>query len=393
MKACALPLCVLAACEPAPPPPVEEVDWAAATGLAIVRLEEGSLSLDGTAIGALREPGMLRQSRHRKLLQALQLRSGQDPQNRDPPVVPLLSQDRPARIDLSPATPWADLHPVIATAAWAGFGPLGLRLLPAGAEQGPLGIDTLQSPPWAGEPVLGVAPVLEITLGPRTACGALSFEALVADGARRQLPQRLRVVGSEPLIDCAALFSADPDLAAACAGGQRPGEESAPDAPPSLPPGQRALPVAVSGDALVAPPPRAPPCPGAAPCLPPCGTSGSTPASRSSWPPRPTPTPRPSPRSSAPSPTPVPPCPCWPSASPWRRKAISPAPVRRSWAPRVFGWPAPVGSVNTISPRGRVHPLPRSAGIHLAPAVSLETAPSPGCNSCDTSDVLLSLSC
>jgi hypothetical protein len=250
MKA-SLPLFALAACEPAPPPPVEEVDWAAATGPAVVRLEEGNLTLDGTAIGALREPGMLRQSRHRKLLQALQLRSGQDPEQRDPPEVPLLSQDRPAVVEISPTTPWADLHPVLATAAWAGFGPLTLRLLPEGAALGPLGVDTQQSPPWAGEPVLGVAPVLEIALGSNTACGELSFEALVADGARRRLPQRLRAVGTEPLVDCVALFSGDGPLTAACAGSVE--ADLAPDTPPSLPPGQRALPVAASGDVLVPP--------------------------------------------------------------------------------------------------------------------------------------------
>ncbi len=241
-----LPL--LAGCEPEPPPSIDEVDWAAATGSAVVRLEGGVITLDGLHVGELREPGVLRQSRHRKLLKTLKLRSGQDPTSHDPPEAALLSQGWPARIEVGPELPWDDVYPLVATAAWAGFGPFELvRLVEPPVSLGPIATDTRQPAPWSGEPILGVSPVLDVTLLPEERCAQLRFEVRVeAEGedplaGLRQLPQVLRTIGSEPLVDCTVVFADQAVQQGSCLQAQGPPEVDAP-APPSIPPGKRGLP-------------------------------------------------------------------------------------------------------------------------------------------------------
>jgi hypothetical protein len=242
---------VLTGCEPEPPPAIDEIDWASARGVAILRLEQGLILLDGKPVGELREPGVLRQSKHRKLRRALALRSGQDPDAHDPPERALLSSGWPVRLELEPQAPWEDVYPLIATAAWAGFGPF--ELVEQGATPrsvGPLATDTRQPAAWAGEPILGVAPVLELDLGLEQRCDRLRFEVRVeATGpqpmdALRQLPQVLRSIGSGPLVDCAALFADQPEARAACQGAQGAPDGSLPEAPPAIPTGQRGLAVA-----------------------------------------------------------------------------------------------------------------------------------------------------
>ncbi len=247
----ALPLLLIfAGCEPEPPPTIDEVDWAAAAGTAVVQLDpDGLVTLDGHRIGELREPGVLRQSRHRKLLKALKIRSGQDPTSHDPPEQALLSQGWPVRLELSPGAPWDDVYPLVATAAWAGFGPFELveQAEPSRAV-GPLHTDTRQPAAWAGEPIVGVQPVSTLSLGPGVRCAELRFELRIdAPGDEplaglRQLPAVLRSIGSEPLVDCGAQFSEQPELQSACAYGQAP-DDSVAEPPASIPAGQRGLPV------------------------------------------------------------------------------------------------------------------------------------------------------
>ncbi len=234
----AIPLLLLTGCEPEPPPAIDEVDWAAATGDAVVRLEGGVLALDGQHVGELREPGVLRQSRHRKLNKALKLRSGQDPDQRDPPEQALLSQDWSLRVEIEPAAPWDDLYPLLATSAWTGFGPFELLLLPGeGSAVGPLHTDTVQPAAWDGEPVTGVQPVLSLELVEGQVCAGLSFNARLEGGGTAQLPQRLRSMGDEPLVDCAVLFEGSEFEAC-----QGQGDAVA------TPAGQRSVPVAWNGD-------------------------------------------------------------------------------------------------------------------------------------------------
>jgi len=252
-------------CEQPPPPAIDEVDWAAASGQAVVRLEAGALSLDGQLIGDLRQPGVLRASRHRRLLKALKIRSGQDPDSSDPPEHALLSEGRTATVRVSADTPWEDLYPVLATAAWAGFGPFSLAILDQGASApvGPLSVDARQPAAWGGEPILGPAPWLDVHLEPDRAWGLLGFHAWIApeqgERERRQLPQHLRSMGSEPLVDCQQLFGDAPALAAICHEGARPVAErylepSEPPWPAGLPAGQRALQAGGPSGCLVAPP-------------------------------------------------------------------------------------------------------------------------------------------
>jgi hypothetical protein len=241
-----LPLLLLAACEPEPPPGIDEVDWSAASGPATIRLERGVISLDGKVVGELREPGVLRQSRHRKLLKVLKLRSGQDPQSHDPPEQALLSQGWGARVELPADAPWDDVYPLIATAAWAGFGPFELAVLPE-LERAtpPLAVDSRQPAPWSGEPILGVAPVVHLALATERRCAQLGFEVVVEPGGEqpqdglRQLPQLLRSVGSEPLVDCSALWADAPELGAACELSRGPDADA--PAPPRLLPGRSGL--------------------------------------------------------------------------------------------------------------------------------------------------------
>ncbi len=233
----AISMLLLVGCEPEPPPAIDDVDWAAAQGTAVLRLEQGVLSLDGKVVGELREPGVLRKSRHRKLSKALKLRSGQDPDSRDPPEHALLSQDWPVRVLIEPTAPWDDLFPLLATSAWAGFGPFELALLPDGAAVGPLLGDTVQPVAWAGESISGLQPVLEIELADGHACAGLSFHARVEDGVPAQLPQRLRTMGTERLVDCGALFEGE--LVQICEGaGNAIG----------IPAGKRSIPIAWDGD-------------------------------------------------------------------------------------------------------------------------------------------------
>lgn len=259
-----VPLLLLAGCEPEPPPAIDEVDWAAASGPALLRFELGVITLDGHHVGELREPGVLRQSRHRKLLKALKLRSGQDPDSHDPPEQALLSQGWPLRLEAPPDAVWEDIYPLVATASWAGFGPFELVELPAGlVSVGPLAPDTRQPAAWAGEPILGVQPVLELALGSSQRCAQLHFDVLVeAPGddplsALRQLPQLLRSLGSEPLVDCAAVYADQPSLQAACDQARQPRSDAS-ELPPSIASGQRGLPAAafdtgVPGRVILAP--------------------------------------------------------------------------------------------------------------------------------------------
>jgi hypothetical protein len=261
----ALALLALSACEPEPPPTIDEIDWSAASGVAELRLEQGLILLDGHPVGELREPGVLRQSKHRKLRRALAMRSGQDPDSHDPPEQALLSRGWPARLELAPETPWDDVYPLIATAAWVGFGPFELvEQGEGGRTVGPLGTDTRQPAAWAGEPILGLEPVLELELGLEQRCDRLRFEVRVeAEGSEpmdrlRQLPQVLRSIGSAPLVDCAALFDGQPEAHAACAQAQGAPVEGQAEAPPTIPTGQRGLVVApfaqgVEGRGILAP--------------------------------------------------------------------------------------------------------------------------------------------
>jgi hypothetical protein len=266
---------LLAACEPEPPPAIDEVDWSAATGIAVLRLEDGVITLDGEHVGELREPGVLRQSRHRKLLKALKLRSGQDPDSHDPPEQALLSQGWPARLELRPGDPWDDVYPLVATAAWAGFGPFELvELGEGGRSVGPVATDTRQPAAWSGEPITGVRPAVALALGTDTPCAQLRFEVLVAApgaddlAALRQLPQVLRTIGSAPLVDCAAVYGDRTALVETCAQAQRPADQAFQPAegvtwPPAIPAGQRAIGLdpalgAAGGRAVVTPVQEAP---------------------------------------------------------------------------------------------------------------------------------------
>jgi hypothetical protein len=246
-------LLLLAGCEPEPPPAIDEVDWAAATGLAVLALEAGVITLDGQHVGELREPGVLRQSRHRKLLKALKLRSGQDPDSHDPQEQALLSRGWPVRVELSPADPWDDVYPLVATAAWAGFGPFELVLVGEGGRAvGPLATDTRQPAAWSGEPITGVQAAVGLVLGPAERCADLHYEVLVGEpgseplAALRQLPQVLRTIGSEPLVDCAAVYGDAAALVDFCTQAQLPvGQAFLPAEgvvwPPAIPAGQRGM--------------------------------------------------------------------------------------------------------------------------------------------------------
>ncbi len=257
-------LMLLAGCEPELPPSIDEVDWAAAAGPAQLRLDQGIITLDGLHVGELREPGVLRQSRHRKLLKALKLRSGQDPDSHEPPEQALLSRGWPVRLELQPTDAWDDVYPIIATAAWAGFGPFELVELPPGQRRvGPLDTDTRQPVPWAGEPILGVLPVLDIALGPTQRCASLHFDVQVdaelptSMDAQRQLPQLLRSLGSQPLVACGVVYGEQPELQAICLQAQQP-QPDAPPQPPAIPAGQRGLPATafeggIQGRTIVSP--------------------------------------------------------------------------------------------------------------------------------------------
>ena len=268
-------LLLLAAAEPEPPPAIDEVDWAAASGVAVLRLEDGIITLDGKHVGELREPGVLRQSRHRKLLKALKLRSGQDPDSHDPQELALLSRGWPVRLQLSPADPWDDVYPLVATAAWAGFGPFELvELGEGGRSVGPLATDTRQPASWAGEPIAGVLPAVGLILSPTVRCAQLHFEVQVGEpgaeplDAVRQLPQVLRSIGSAPLVDCAVVFADAPALVDLCAQAQIPAGQAFQPAegvtwPPAIPAGQRSVGLdpalgAAGGRAVVTPAQEAP---------------------------------------------------------------------------------------------------------------------------------------
>jgi len=243
-----LAVSLLSGCEPEPLPTIDEVDWSSSTGTAVIRLAEGVILLDGKQVGDLREPGVLRQSRHRKLLKALKLRSGQDPDSHDPPEQALLSHGWPVRLELVSADAWDDVYPLIATAAWAGFGPFELTEQGEGGRSvGPLATDTQQPAGWRSEPILGVEPVLALVLGPTEACASVRFEVQiepVGEGlfaGTRQLPQVLRSIGNKPLVDCSVVYAQEPRLQAICLWAQQP-DDSLADPPPAIPKGQRGIP-------------------------------------------------------------------------------------------------------------------------------------------------------
>ncbi len=232
-------------------------DFSQSTGDAVIRLEEGMLYLDGQELVPLRKPGVLRGSRHRRLMKALRERAGMDPESNDDIEAPLLASDMPALVEVSPQTPFSDLFPVLASAAWVGYGPFELGLV-GGEALGPLGMDARQPAAWTDESVLGVAPVLDIAVSAREVQGQLRFDlrvqgAAAADDAPRDpladvrlLQQHLRLLGTQPLADCATLYEQDAELAAICQEGQRDPERrfqegEGQDWPPGVEEGQRAL--------------------------------------------------------------------------------------------------------------------------------------------------------
>ncbi len=216
-------LALLLACAPDP-------------GMPVIRLEDGVVSLEGAELAGLRDRGMIRQSRHRLVVDGLKdLSRGirpedgvkADPKVRraqqrasmggEPPPDPFSSAGLPVRIVVDPDVPFADLHVLMVSSAWAGYGRVHVTL--PGREApvvGPLELDVREDPVWQGEPITGVSPTLLVEVSPRDVTVEVAFRLRVApDGSARR---HLDPVGgpTEPLADCDAIFGEDARRAAVC---------------------------------------------------------------------------------------------------------------------------------------------------------------------------------
>lgn len=218
---------LLAACSHDAETPAQ-ADVAREPGVTALVLQGDMLVLDGVEVCALHKPGVLRASRHRKLYRQLRVLNGlpEDPPENE--VEKGLSDPgRSIRIVVSPDTPYADLFPILATSAWAGFGTFYLEVEGGSGSIGPILLDNQLVAIWSGQAVRGVAPELELKVGPQEVLGWLRFLALVEEGepgqsAIRRVPRSLRVLGEAPMVDCDAVYAGRQRLADICHEGQRP---------------------------------------------------------------------------------------------------------------------------------------------------------------------------
>lgn len=211
-------------------------------GMASLSLDaDWMIRLDGQEVGALDEPGVLRQSRHRKLMKALLEKQGRTIEALDEDAPGFKDATKTVHVVLDPERTYKDLYPLLVSAAWTGFGVYHLSVLGRPEVLGPLTLDTWIPAPLApGEPVTGVIPWMEVKLAARGATGSVRFlvrSTGEGPSAARRVPHAQRLLGPRPLVDCATLPGWSEELRAICAEGQKPEGERFPagrDWPPPM---------------------------------------------------------------------------------------------------------------------------------------------------------------
>lgn len=208
------------------PPPTPE-------GMTSLYLDSNlMIRLDGQEVGMLDEPGVLRQSRHRKLMKALLAKDNRTIEELDESGPGFKGSDRAVHVVVDPQTLYNDLFPLLVSAAWCGWGTFHLSLYGGTSLLGPTSMDATLPAMLGEETVVGAVPAVEVRLDAGAVLGQVRFLARVAGegtafALARRVPHHYTLTGVRPLVDCAV---AAPGQEAVCLEGQKPEKDRFPAA-------------------------------------------------------------------------------------------------------------------------------------------------------------------
>jgi len=200
------------------------------------------IRVDGQEVGMLDEPGVLRQSRHRKLMKTLLAKEGKVVEELDDNGSGFKGNGKPVHVAVAPELPYSDLFPLLVSAAWCGYGTFHLSLYGSKDLLGPISLSATAPAMLASETVNGVARSLDLRADPRAVGGQVQLLATIegpgdARARARRVPHHYRLLGTRPLVDCGNLGRLDTTL---CLEGQKPEDQRFLPAIGTWPPGMDA---------------------------------------------------------------------------------------------------------------------------------------------------------